>query len=560
MRRTCHLSLASLGLLASICALAADSDPDERALREAGIGTDGPALVQFFRSRLVSTADRDKIVGLITQLGDDAFDKREMASSQLVAIGSKAEAQLREALKNGPEAEVKQRAEWCLQQIAKGGSGKVAAAAARLVARRKPDGAAEVLLAYLPNAEGEAAAEEVRNALVAVALRDGKADPALVAALEDKTALKRVAAAVALARAGAKEQLPAVRKLLRDPEAAVRLRVALALAGARDKEAVPALIDLLAELPARQGEEAEDVLRALAGEQAPDAALGESEISRRAARDAWAAWWKKNADKVDLAKLAEAPRERGYTLVVMLDQPAKPAKAAAARAGRVVEYDREGKVRWQIEGLQAPRDAQVLPNGNVLVFEYTARRLTERTTKGEVVWDKTAPGNEIVLGAQRLANGNTFLATRTGLVEIDREGKEVASHPVADGLYTARKLRTGEVAYVTMPGKCVRLDAAGKEVASFEVGRVSPTGSMELLPNGHVLLANYTGSKVTEFDEKGKEVWSAEVARPTSVTRLANGHVLVCSLTGQCVIELDRDGKEVWKQPVDGRPYRASRR
>src|SRR5581483_8211090 len=104
---------------------------------------------------------------LIAQLGDDAFDKREMASSQLVAIGSKAEAQLREALKSGPEAEVKQRAEWCLQQIAKGGSGKVAAAAARLLARRKPDGAAEVLLAYLPSAEGEAAAEEVRGALAA---------------------------------------------------------------------------------------------------------------------------------------------------------------------------------------------------------------------------------------------------------------------------------------------------------------------------------------------------------------------------------------------------------
>jgi len=65
---------------------------------------------------------------------------------------------------------------------------------------------------------------------------------------------------------------------------------------------------------------------------------------------------------------------------------------------------------------------------------------------------------------------------------------------------------------------------------------------------------------VTEFDEKGKEVWAATVQRPTSVARLANGHVLVCSLTGQCVIELDRDGKEVRKQPVEGRPYRASGR
>src|SRR5207249_2265799 len=121
MRRACRFSLASLGLLASICVLAADSDPDERALREAGVGTDGPALVQFFRGRLVTGADRDKIAALIKQLGDDSFDRREMASNQLVVIGAKAEAQLREVIKNAPEAEVKQRAEWCLQQIAKGG-------------------------------------------------------------------------------------------------------------------------------------------------------------------------------------------------------------------------------------------------------------------------------------------------------------------------------------------------------------------------------------------------------------------------------------------------------
>jgi HEAT repeat protein len=555
MRRACRFSLGIAGLLTALCAFAAaNPDPDERTLREAGVGTDGPALVQFFRGRLVTGADRDRIAALIKQLGDDSFEMRETASAQLVLIGAKAEPQLREAVKTAPDAEVKQRAEWCLQQIGKGGAGSVVAAAARLIGRRKPEGAAEVLLAYLPNADAEGVAEEVRNALAAVALRDGKADPALVTALGDKLPLKRVAAAVALARAGAKEQLPAVRKLLRDSEAAVRLRVALALAEARDKEAVPVLIDLLAELPARQAFEAEDVLHALAGDAAPDAGLGESETARRAARDAWAAWWAKNADKVDLAKLAEMPRERGCTLVVLANTTAK------SKTGSVVEYGRDNKVRWQIEGLKSPRDAQVLPNGNVLVLEYTGRRLTERTTKGEVVWEKTVPGSAQVLGAQRLPNGNTFLTTRSSFLEIDRGGKEVASHPVGTPVYAARKLRTGEMAYVTPDGQCVRLDAAGKEVAKFQVGRISATGGIDLLPNGHVLVANYTGSKVAEYDEKGKEVWSAAADRPSSVTRLANGHVLVCCPFAQCVVELDRDGKEVWKLPVEGRPYRASRR
>ena len=123
------LSVA-LFVLLSATAAAADGDADERLLREAGVGTDGPALVQFFRGRLVTGADRDRIAALIKQLGDDSFEMRETASAQLVLIGAKAEPQLREAVKTAPDAEVKQRAEWCLQQIGKGGAGSVVAAAA----------------------------------------------------------------------------------------------------------------------------------------------------------------------------------------------------------------------------------------------------------------------------------------------------------------------------------------------------------------------------------------------------------------------------------------------
>src|SRR5262249_15068471 len=160
------------------------------------------------------------------------------------------------------------------------------------------------------------------------------------------------------------------------------------------------------------------------------------------------------ADKVDLAKLAEGPRELGYTLVVQMDLPAK------GRAGRVIEYGRDGKVRWQIEGLSLPRDAQVLPNGNVLILEYSTRRLTERTTTSEIVWEKAVPGRESVISAQRLANGNTFIVTRGGLLEIDRDGKQVATHAAGAQVSGARKLRNGEMVYVT-PTQCVRLDAAG---------------------------------------------------------------------------------------------------
>src|SRR5262249_27168702 len=160
-----------------------------------------------------------------------------------------------------------------------------------------------------------AASEATREALAAVAQKDGKPEPVLLKALEDKSTLRREAAAVALAKGGGKAAWPALRKLLKDPEAAVRLRVAVALVYAHDKEAVPELIELLADLPQEQGAEAEDVLRDIAGEAAPKEAVGESEASRRAARDAWSAWWKNNGDKVDLTKLLDGPRYLGYTLI-----------------------------------------------------------------------------------------------------------------------------------------------------------------------------------------------------------------------------------------------------
>jgi hypothetical protein len=557
MRKVLGLTVVACVLSSSAFLLAAD-DPDERALKQAGVATDGAGLLDYFRKRGKDEVGPDKITALIKQLGDDSFDKREAAAAQLVAVGARAEGQLQEAVRNPPDAEVKQRAEWCLGQIAKGGTSAVPAAAARLLGKRKPDGAAAVLLDYLANADGAAAADATREALAALALKDGKPEPALLKALEDKGALKREAAAVALAKGGGKEAWPAVRKLLKDSEAAVRLRVAVALVHAHDKEAVPGLIDLLAELPQKQGAEAEELLRDVAGDAAPKETVGESEAARKTARDAWLAWWKKGGDKVDLAKLSEGPRYLGYTLVVQLDAPGAAAKVPST--GRVTEYDKDGKVRWEIDGLKAPRDAQVLPNGNVFVFEYSGRRLTERTTKGEIVWEKTVPGTELAYSAQRLANGNVFIATRTGLVEIDKDGKEVFSHKSTMTVYTARKGRGGEMVYLTMDGKCVRLDKDGKETGSFDLGvRTTVTTRIDLLPNGHVLIPLYSQGKVVEFDKAGKEVWSAPAERAYSAQRLPDGHTVVSSLTGQCVIELDKDGKEVAKQTVTGRPYSVSR-
>jgi RNA polymerase sigma factor (sigma-70 family) len=140
---------------------------DEQILKDAKLSADGPALLELLRKRTVTDTDLEKVKALIRQLGDDSFSVRQKASNDLVEVGPAAVPLLKQALTN-PDVEVVRRAEECLRQINETQSAAVAAAAARLIAVRKPPGAVEVLLAYLPSADDEYVAEAVRNALASL--------------------------------------------------------------------------------------------------------------------------------------------------------------------------------------------------------------------------------------------------------------------------------------------------------------------------------------------------------------------------------------------------------
>src|SRR5262249_41595568 len=279
-----------------------------------GVATDGPSLLEFFRKRTVDGDDREHIQKLIKELGSEDFETREVASGKLAALGARAKPLLKAAPAD-PDVEISRRPKECLEKIDQGSSAQAVAAAARVVAQRKPDKAVEVLLAYLPSAEDPMVAQEVCNTLGALALKDGKADPALVAALTDKSAAKRAAAAVALAHAKASDELPVVRKLLRDPDPAVRARVGLALVELREKEAIPALIEVLGQVPPYDNARVEALLYRLADDKAPTVEPGKDDAGRKKYREAWKAWWDEHGSKADVAKLEEASKALGYTLV-----------------------------------------------------------------------------------------------------------------------------------------------------------------------------------------------------------------------------------------------------
>src|SRR5262249_27585604 len=147
----------------------------------------------------------------------------------------------------------------------------------------------------------------------------------------------------------------------------------------------------------------------------------------------------------------------------------------------------DGKPRWEIKGLSGPFDAIVIGHDRVLIAEHNGQRVTERTFQGEILWQKSTP-NAWPIGVQRLRNGNTFIACRNQLLEVDRGGRELYSINRANNdVVAARKMRDGQIVCVSTQRTVARLDTEGKELKTFTLPAVMNAG-VEVLANGHVLV------------------------------------------------------------------------
>ncbi|MGH7222294.1 MAG: PQQ-binding-like beta-propeller repeat protein [Gemmataceae bacterium] len=516
--------------------------------------TDGEALLGVVREHTLTPQMRRNVEQLIRKLGDDEFFRREAANDELLRLGRITLPQMREAVSN-TDLEIGRRARDLIQSIEREPTRALPAAAVRLLALRKPEGAAEALLAYLPFAEEDDRGDEVKKALAVLAVRDGKLDAALVHALADTdgtgvspVGAVHVVAAEALVQGGGKQGRAAVRKLLKDKAPAVRLRVALALVLQREREAVPVLIDLLALVSDEQVGQVEDVLTQLAGDSAPETSWSTDEADKKKCRDAWAAWWKINGGRVDLTHLSARPWY-GYTLL------------CDSSRNRVFEIDRNGKERWSVDGVLYPVDAWVVGGKHVLIAEYSGRKISERDFKGKVVWSKAL--NNLPVNVQRLSNGHTFIATLNQILEVDRNGKEVYTiNNVVGGITAAYRARDGRIICVARNGSlCITMDTTGKQLKQFASNRTATwTSGIDLLANGHILITQPNRNKVVEYDRDGKPIVEVDAPQATTATGLPNGHFLIASSNDRRAFEVDRSGKVVWEHKAGGNIFRARRR
>lgn len=507
--------------------------------------TDGPALLAALAQHTLTPEKRRRLQELVLKLGSDDFTARESASQQVLTFGRLALPRLREAVTAG-DAEVARRAKMLIERVEQGPDVRLPLAALRLLAVRKPAGAVEALLAYLPFAEDEVREEEMRKSLVVLVRRNGQRDAALVRALADTSPAVRAMAAEVLAKGGGTEGRQAVRKLLQDDVATVRLRVALALAMCRDKDSVPVLIDLLAVLPDDQASQTEEVLHQLAGDTAPETTLSADPAEKKKCRDAWASWWKTNGDRVEMTRLTEHPL-LGYTLICHDGQHC------------VVEIDRQGKQRWILPDIQGAVDALVLPGPHVLITECNRNRVIERDLHGNIVWQHQV---NVPVNVQRLRNGNTFIAGQNHLVEVDRAGKTIYTiNNVPGGVLAAYRLRRGDIVCLTQGNQCHLLDTTGKILKTFISNHNNNClGGLDVLPNDHILVPQPALGKIVEFDREGKVVREVKAPHPTTATQLPNGHILAANRQTGHVFEVDRAGKIVWEQKLSGQVFRVRRR
>jgi hypothetical protein len=530
-----------------------DTTADADALRKAGLsGDDGPALVGYLKQRTVSDADQERIRELIKKFAARRFEERMAASDEVMKYGPAAIGPLKDAERSA-DPEVAYRAGLALKKLEQVPHPAVAIAAIRRVAALKPPGAAAALIGFLPLADNDTQADEIRQALIDLAAPGGKPDSALVAALSDPSPVRRSAAYVALTEGGPPAErirIPAAFPLVRDAvrresDAEARFVGLWALVlTTREKQFVPDLIALTPILSHNRLRQVEELLLHVAGSHPPGGRFGRTPELRTKARDAWAAWWGQKGGAVDLVRFPFVPKVHGYTEVVEQD--------LRYGLGRVVALGPDMKMKWQLPQVNNAADARILPSGRVLVAEQNSFRVAEwNPLTGESGGARATLTQPIV--AVPLADGGTLIVCRGSVGEYDKAGVRVFEYfrPTAD-IQSGARLPNGDTLVVTLQPQAgapngLRLDRKGKEIGKpMVLGPVVDAHAMDVVGEDHVLVCETT--QVAEYDLKtAKLVWQHVSTRPTGVQRLPNGNTVIANLNQNTAVEVDPAGEVVWE-------------
>ena len=158
-----------------------------------------------------------------------------------------------------------------------------------------------------------------------------------------------------------------------------------------------------------------------------------------------------------------------------------------ASQGKLLVVDPHGAVVKTISlhnqpGHSCLRYARGLPNGNYLVAEESSNAVREYNAKGGLV--REIPTKFPPFAAMRLANGNTVISGKSGIVEVDPAGKDVWQLNATDLPELGIRWFAG---VQVLPGGNLFICNAGGKVPVFEINREKHVvwKCLEPLPLGH---------------------------------------------------------------------------
>lgn len=533
---------------------------------------DGKGLLEYLRNRTLKENELNQLDHWIQQFGADSFEERLRAVKEVERYGAAAIGRLKATLKH-TDPEVRYRAQQALQRLETIPQGQVLAAVVRALQQQKPPGTVPALLEFLPSAtDDDNVLSVIRQALISLAATpDGQAEPALVAALQDRHPIRRSMAMIALIEGG-----PANRRI-RLPDAYPQVRDAVRrekdievkytalwtlLLTTRESEYLSELLALIPDLPRGHLWQLEDLLLQLSGgKHPPNGRFGKDPQSLTKTRDAWLQWWKEQGQQLSLADFRYQPRIRGVTEIIEID-------IRGYSQGRVVSLGADLKEKWSITGLNYPCDMKRLSNGQILVADTNTSRVLVFDADGRQI--RAHFINQQPFAIYVLPNDDIQIIARNNVYLFDKQWKQKAiySRPAFD-IISGCRLPNGEtllVRNVAQGSTGFRLDLQLKELRdTHSFARMNHMQSIEPIDEERVLVCEY--NRVAEYNLKtGKLVWSYNCNNPNSAQRLPNGNTLITLMNDPPngrIIELAPDGEIVWEyQSKDPalRPVRAWRR
>ena len=218
---------------------------------------------------------------------------------------------------------------------------------------------------------------------------------------------------------------------------------------------------------------------------------------------------------------------------------------------RVIEVDTNGTIVWEKDGLNAPVDADRLPNGNTLITTLLGG-VIEVNKSGAIIWNYS-----MIYGpsqADRLANGNTLIAGMYsgGIYEVNTSGGVVWSvenlnYPVStERLLNGNTLVTEWETTQQGNGRVIEINNTG--AIQWQWNSSGIVIDAERLTNGNTLISDTGNNRVIEVDHSGMITWEKDnVSAPSRIQRLANGNTLIAQYTNGKVIEVSPNGSVVWQ-------------